>query len=340
MKVGGLLLLSISTFIGFANAACNAAWAQCGGDNFRGENCCVSGYYCKYYNEWFSQCIPGNTITTSRTSTVGRTATATAAVRTTTTKVQTPTQQNQNVVPPNTIFIAGDSTADEYGANNGKTNGWGKYFRDYVSCNVSNQAQSGQSARTFWRDGKWKSLIAGVKRNDYVFIQFGHNDVGGPNNASEKGSAGGEGDETVTVTRSNGQREVVHTFPWYIRQMCNEVIGKGAKPVLLSYTPNFSFTDGKVGEGSRFQGYMKLVGNEMNIPYIDLYSLIARKWEELGENYIKNNNWFPTDYKHTSPVAADFNAQMIVTGIKCVNIQDLIAVLNNKGKAVNNACKY
>jgi len=255
--------------------------------------------------------------------------------------VQQPVPQvAANPVVPGTIFIAGDSTADENGANNGKTNGWGKYFRDYVSCKVDNQAKSGQSARTFWRDGRWNDLIKGVSKNDYVFIQFGHNDVGGPNNASEKGSAGGEGDETVTVTRSNGQQEVVHTFPWYIRQMCNQVIEKGAKPVLLSYTPNFSFVDGKIGEGSRFQGFMKLVATEMNLPYIDLYSLIARKWEELGEQYIQNNNWFPTDYKHTAPPAADLNAQLIVTGIKCVDIVDLIAVLNDKGKNVNHQCKY
>jgi len=328
---------NFSIFIGLVNAACNAAWSQCGGSNFNGDSCCVSGYYCKYYNQWLSQCIPGNTTTTSRTSTVNGIRTRTTTV---TTRTQNQNQTQQSVVKPNNIFIAGDSTADEYGANNGKTNGWGKYFRDYVTCNVNNQAKSGESARTFWRDGRWNSLISGVSKNDYVFIQFGHNDVGGPNNASEKGAAGGEGNETVTVTRKNGQQEVVHTFPWYIRQMCNQVIARGAKPVLLSYTPNFSFTNGKVGEGSRFQGYMKLVANEMKIPYIDLYSLIARKWEELGENYIRNNNWFPTDYKHTAPVAADFNAQMVVTGIKCVNIQDLIAVLNNKGKSINNACKY
>jgi len=339
MEVKGILL-SLVTLFGLANAACQSAWSKCGGSNFNGDNCCVSGYYCKYYNEWLSQCVPGSTTTTSRIRTAG---TATAR-RTTTTiaQIQTSTQIQTSAQPvkPGTIFIAGDSTADEYGANNGKTNGWGKYFRDYVSCNVSNQAKSGESARTFWRDGRWNSLINGVSRNDYVFIQFGHNDVGGPNNKSEKGSAGGEGDETVTVTRSNGQQEVVHTFPWYIRQFCNQVIAKGAKPVLLSYTPNFSFENGKVGEGSRFQGYMKLVANEMNIPFIDLYSLIARKWEELGEQYIKNNNWFPTDYKHTAPAAADLNAQLIVTGIKCVNIVDLIAVLNYKGNSVNHQCKY
>eukprot|EP00833_Pecoramyces_ruminatium_P014926 jgi/Orpsp1_1/1188958/evm.model.d7180000068520.1 len=310
--------------------SCSKLFWQCGGANWKGATTCCEGK-CQKYNDLFSQCVP-NGSTSQPTQTQAAQATQTQAAQ--------PTQKQADPVKPGTIFIAGDSTADENGANNRKTNGWGKYIKDYVSCNVSNQAHSGESARTFWRDGRWNSLIAGVKKNDYVFIQFGHNDVGGPNNASEKGSAGGEGDETVTVTRKNGQQEVVHTFPWYISEMCKQVIAKGAKPVVLSYTPNFSFTNGKVGEGSRFQGFMKLVGTRLDIPYIDLYSLIARKWEELGEAYIKNNNWFPTDYKHTSPEAADFNAQMVVTGIKCVNIPDLVAVLNNKGKGVNNQCKY
>jgi lysophospholipase L1-like esterase len=313
-----------STVTNNANATCNKLYWQCGGSNWKGSTTCCEGV-CQKYNEFFSQCVPSGSSNNNSQNIE------------TTTQAPKPTVAP---VKPGTIFIAGDSTADDDGAHNGKTNGWGKYLGNYVISNVKNHGYSGQSARTFWRDGRWKSLIAGVSKNDYVFIQFGHNDVGGPNASSEKGSAGGEGDETVTVTRSNGQKEVVHTFPWYIRQMCNEVIAKGAKPVLLSYTPNFSFTNGKVGEGSRFQGFMKLVANEMNIPYIDLYSLIARKWEELGESYIKNNQWFPTDYKHTSAAAADFNAQMVVTGIKCVNIPDLIAALNSKGNSVNNQCKY
>ena len=45
---------------------------------------------------------------------------------------------------PNTIFIAGDSTADGRGANNGKTAGWGKYLGDYLKVKVNNQAVSGQ----------------------------------------------------------------------------------------------------------------------------------------------------------------------------------------------------
>ncbi|OUM63229.1 carbohydrate esterase family 12 protein, partial [Piromyces sp. E2] len=184
-----------------------------------------------------------------------------------------------------TIFIAGDSTADGNGANNGKTAGWGKYLGDYFSVKVNNQAKSGQSARTFWRDGRWNALIKDVKKGDYVLIEFGHNDAGGPNTAAAKGSVVGTGNETVTV-KVNGKNEVVHTFSWYIRQMVNQVKAKGATPVLLSNTPNFNFNKGKLPAAGRFQGYMKLVATEAKIPFIDHYNYIARQWEKLGENYI------------------------------------------------------
>ena len=223
---------------------------------------------------------------------------------------------------PKNIFLAGDSTADENGGHNGKTAGWGKFFADYISAKLHNHAVSGQSARTFYRDGAWNNLIKEVSQGDYVFIQFGHNDVGGPN-SNPKGAAGGTGDETVTVT-VNGKEEIVHTFPWYIRYFANQVLEKGATPVVLSLTPNFSFENGKVVEPSRFAGFMKLVSDELKIPFIDHYNYIARNWEILGEGYIREHNWFPADYKHTSPEGADFNAKMVVSAIKCQNIEDLV----------------
>ncbi|CAK4145788.1 unnamed protein product [Aphanomyces euteiches] len=34
------------------------AWGQCGGNGYSGPTTCVSGYTCKSYSEWYSQCIP------------------------------------------------------------------------------------------------------------------------------------------------------------------------------------------------------------------------------------------------------------------------------------------
>ncbi|KAH9123621.1 hypothetical protein LEN26_009891 [Aphanomyces euteiches] len=34
------------------------AWGQCDGNNYAGPTTCISGYTCKAYSEWYSQCIP------------------------------------------------------------------------------------------------------------------------------------------------------------------------------------------------------------------------------------------------------------------------------------------
>jgi len=67
---------------------------------------------------------------------------------------------------------------------------------------------------------------------------------------------------------------------FYSIRMAGQVIEKGATPLLLSLIPNFGFTDGKAAEPSRFAGYMKLVSDELKIPFIDHYNYIARNWEK------------------------------------------------------------
>jgi len=336
MHLKSVVFITLVAFANkYVNAACGNAWDQCGGSNYNGENCCVSGYYCKYYNQWFSQCIPGTTTTTSRVRTAG-----TATQIRTTTRTNNPSQPTSNVSKPANIFIAGDSTGDSTTANGGKTVGWGKFLSNYVTCNVQNHAKSGRSARTFWREGRWTTLINSVKAGDYVFIQFGHNDGGGPTHEKERGCTNGTGNETVTVTLKSGETEVVHTFPWYIRQMANQVLAKNAHPILLTQTPRKIFTNGQIESPGRFHDYMIMVAQELNIPCINMFKYIGRQLEELGETYLDNNNWFPVDYLHPSPVAADFIAQLLVNAFsKCQPISELIAVLNDKGKAVNYNCR-
>ena len=55
-----LAFLSTSTTTGgttaTGNGDCAGAWEQCGGQNFDGPTCCVSGYTCTRQNKWYSQC--------------------------------------------------------------------------------------------------------------------------------------------------------------------------------------------------------------------------------------------------------------------------------------------
>jgi len=42
---------------------CGTEWTQCGGNGWSGTTCCISGYRCNQYNEWYSQCVPDNSPT-------------------------------------------------------------------------------------------------------------------------------------------------------------------------------------------------------------------------------------------------------------------------------------
>ncbi|KAG9412156.1 hypothetical protein AC1031_015093 [Aphanomyces cochlioides] len=58
-------LVAVASVIELANAQSAGAWAQCGGQGFTGPTTCVQGYTCKFSNEWYSQCVPGNKCTLS-----------------------------------------------------------------------------------------------------------------------------------------------------------------------------------------------------------------------------------------------------------------------------------
>lgn len=80
---------------------------------------------------------------------------------------------------PLRVFLIGDSTmADKIPADFPET-GWGmpfsKLFNEAVE--VQNHAYNGRSTKSFRREGRWAKVQAQLKKGDYVFIQFGHNDA-------------------------------------------------------------------------------------------------------------------------------------------------------------------
>ncbi|ORX52257.1 SGNH hydrolase [Piromyces finnis] len=319
----GIMSLGLATL---ANAACsNKAFYQCGGKGFKGETCCDSGYTCKTYNEWFSQCIQ-------------ETSNNNGSNASSNTNNNNNINNNNNNVSSARIFIAGDSTVDNKGGGNG-TVGWGKLLSNYVTIPVYNHARAGRSTRSFMREGKWDALINDVKEGDYVFIEFGHNDGGGPYQEKERGVVDGEGDNSVTVRLSSGEMEVVHTYSWYLRTFANQVRAKKANPIILTQTPRKVFQNGRIETPGRFVTYAMNVAKQLGIPCIDMYNYIARQYESLGEGYLNQNKYFPNDNVHTSEAAADLNTRILVNAFsKCEKIPGLAAVLNDKGKAVNLIC--
>lgn len=80
---------------------------------------------------------------------------------------------------PITIYLAGDSTMAQKLPEKRPETGWGealqKFFQE-EKVRIENHAQNGRSTRTFITEGRWQAIIDKLKKGDYVFIQFGHND--------------------------------------------------------------------------------------------------------------------------------------------------------------------
>ncbi len=230
-----------------------------------------------------------------------------------------------------TIFVVGDSTA-----NNTDHRGWGdpvaSYF-DASKVNVLNRARGGRSSRTFVNEGLWDKVMAELKPGDYVLLQFGHNDGGAPDKPKFRASLPGLGEETQEVTVADGSKETVHTFGFYMRKMTNEARSKGATVILLSPTVRNIWKDGKVESAlGQYGEWTAAIGKQTNSPFFDLSPVIASQYQEMGESQVKL--LFPEDHTHTSPAGADLNAKLVVAGLKGMKNSPFIALLSDKGRAV------
>jgi rhamnogalacturonan acetylesterase len=216
-----------------------------------------------------------------------------------------------------TLFIVGDSTANN-NANGGR--GWGDPFIalfDASKINVLNRARAGRSSRTFITEGWWDKVLGDMKRGDFVLIQFGHNDGGPVNDASRaRGSLPGLGEETQEIDNLvTKQHEVVHTFGWYLRKMIADAKAKGVTPIVLSLTVRNIWKEGKVERGSgHFGEWAAEIAKSQRVAFVDVTKLIADRYEILGEAKVKE--LFGPDHTHTSPAGAEVNATLIAEGIR------------------------
>lgn len=230
-----------------------------------------------------------------------------------------------------TIFVVGDSTA-----RNGANLGWGDHFAHYfdlTKVNVANRAIAGRSARSYMNEGAWDKVLAEMKAGDYVLLQWGHNDGGGPLTPDFKarGEGKGIGEESVDIAvpvpykggpYAGKATETVHTYGWYNRKYIADTRAKGATPMLLTVTVRNIWPKGADGQPhiERDMGYrdfdMQIAAAE-KVPLIDMATIAADKFEMLGVQ--TTALLFPIDHTHTNPVGGEMNAASVVTALKNAN---------------------
>src|SRR5262245_14961861 len=226
-----------------------------------------------------------------------------------------------------TLWIIGDSTV----RNNTKgQQGWGdplKSLFDSSKIKVENRALGGRSSRTFQSEGLWAKIVTNMKQGDFVLMQFGHNDGGPLDSGRARASLKGIGDETREIVDLKGNKEVVHTYGWYMKKYCTDAKDKGATPIVLSPIPRNIWKDDKVARASKDYGkWSDESAKATSVAFVDLNEIIAVHYEKLGQKVV--DPLFFGDHTHTSPAGAKLNAECVVEGLRGLKDCALCKYLN------------
>ncbi|GAP84682.1 putative rhamnogalacturonan acetylesterase [Rosellinia necatrix] len=228
--------------------------------------------------------------------------------------VATPTRPDLAPRATPTVYLCGDSTMANKGANDGDTDGWGQYFGTYSTVSVVNKAIGGRSARSYWNEGRFAEVANLAKSGDIVVIEFGHNDGGSPtSNDNGRSDCPGAGTETCI---SDATGETVYTFVFYVIQAARLMTAKGASVVLSSQTPNNLWETGTfLPAPPRFVGYQSTAQKALggSVYFVDHFQAVAAMYNKLGNS--ATNALYPNDHTHTSPQGASLSAQAFTQAI-------------------------
>ncbi|MFV0540953.1 MAG: rhamnogalacturonan acetylesterase [Aestuariibaculum sp.] len=214
---------------------------------------------------------------------------------------------------PITIYMIGDSTMSN--KKNPETNpehGWGQVLPQYFTDDVviDNRAANGRSSKSFIGEGRWDNILKTLKKGDYVFIQFGHNDqkIKSPNRYT------------------NPHVAYRHNLIKYIA----DTRDRGAIPILFSsiVRRNFNEYGTLIDTHGEYPMEARLVALEYEVPFIDLqyfteqleksYGVEGSKKLHLhfepGENpYYKEGKY---DNTHLSNLGANEVAKLAIKVLK------------------------
>lgn len=161
-----------------------------------------------------------------------------------------------------TVFLAGDSTVTDQ--VNEPYAGWGqmlpRFFKQGVA--VSNQAESGLTLLSFERQRRLEKVLSMMKKGDFLFVQFGHNDQ-----RDKRPNAG-----------------PFTTYTADLKRFIAAVRGKGGNPVLVTPMERRRFgNDGKPATTlAEHAAAVRKLGAEEKVPVIDLHAMSLELYAALG----------------------------------------------------------
>ena len=207
---------------------------------------------------------------------------------------------------PQRVFIAGDSTAAEYGPERAPQAGWGQALQSYLdpaAWQVRNHAKGGRSARSFIAEGRLDAIAKDLRRGDVLLIQFGHNDA--------------------KVEDPSRYDDPQRAYPQYLSRYVALARDKGATPILLTPAARLLYDFGSLLDthGLYTQAVKQLATREQ-VALIDLNASSTRWIRALGEQGAKPYFMFvpeqnKADGTHFSTAGA--------TAVACLVLRDWVA---------------
>ena len=207
-----------------------------------------------------------------------------------------------------TVFLCGNSTVVDQ--DNEPWASWGQMIPYFFDTNVSiaNYAESGESANTFIAAGRLKKALSQMKKGDYLFMEFGHND--------QKQKGPGKG--------------AYYSFMTSLKTFIDEARLRGVHPVLVTPTQRRSFgPDGRIRDTHEdYPEAMRWLAEKENVPLIDLNEMTRTLYEAMGAEPSKRAfvhypaGSYPgqtqdfADNTHFNPYGAYEIARCIVEGLK------------------------
>lgn len=205
-----------------------------------------------------------------------------------------------------TIYLCGNSTVVDQ--NYEPWASWGQMITRWFGPEVaiSNHAESGLTARTFLGSFRLDKILTTLKKGDYVFVEFGHND--------EKEKRPGDG--------------AWYHYVYNLKIFVDQVRSKGAEIVFCTPTQRRAFdSDNKTIKNTHgdFPAAMKMVAEREQVPLIDLNQKTKTFFETLGfEDSKRALVHYPkemygrelADNTHFNPYGAYEVAKCVVMGMK------------------------
>ncbi|OLS42163.1 rhamnogalacturonan acetylesterase [Bacillus sp. MRMR6] len=195
------------------------------------------------------------------------------------------------------IFLAGDSTVANCPPQEAPMAGWGQVFQAFFTekARIHNHAKGGASTNSFIEEGRLKTILDAIQPNDYLFIQFGHNDQ-----------------------KSFGT-EPFTTYQSYLTEYINGAREKGAVPILITsvHRRNFDENGKQVNTLGEYPLSMIQVAEKLDVQLINLWEKTEHLYQSMGVEASKQLfTWFAPNENPNYPEGIQDNTHFCETGAK------------------------